>query len=129
MTFIAGDCALGMPKGPSPFGGAYVGKDEVRRAHARWFSGLPKVHYGNPVQLVAEDIGISKWLVTGIIPAGDEIEVCGCDFSTLVCPSVAPSATGLLDDFDFNVGYRTLRLANRDFEISGISFQNDTYGR
>jgi len=82
MTYVADDCTLDMPKGPTLFGGRYIGKDEVRRAFAGRFSRFPNVHYGNPVHLVAGDIGISKWLLTGTTPAGVDIEVCGCDFYT-----------------------------------------------
>ena len=82
MEFVTDDCDLDMPKGPSRFGARYIGKDNVRQALAGRFSGLPNVHYSNPVHFVSGDTGISKWTLTGTTPDGVQIEVNGCDFYT-----------------------------------------------
>jgi ketosteroid isomerase-like protein len=61
---------------PSPA----VGKPAVREALAGRFAGLPDVHYGNDTHLVAGDVGVSRWTVTGTTPQGLRIEANGCDF-------------------------------------------------
>jgi len=45
MGFFADDCVLEMPRGPTPFGSRYVGKQNVRQGLAGRFAGLPNVHY------------------------------------------------------------------------------------
>lgn len=80
--FFADDCVLEMPRGPSPFGSRFVGKHEVRQGLAGRFKGLPNVHYGNSTHSVDGSIGISKWTLTGMTPAGIQPEVNGCDFHT-----------------------------------------------
>ena len=82
MGFFADDCVLEMPRGPSPFGARYVGKDNVRQGLAGRFAGLPNVHYGNPSHFVDGNTGITKWTVTGTTPAGVQVEANGCDFYT-----------------------------------------------
>jgi ketosteroid isomerase-like protein len=82
MEFFADDCVLEMPRGPSPFGARYVGKDNVRQGLAGRFAGLPNVHYGNPSHFVDGNTGITKWTVTGTTPAGVQVEANGCDFYT-----------------------------------------------
>jgi len=73
---------LRCPRGPSPSGSRYVGKQNVRQGRAGRFTGLPNVHYGNPIHFVDGKTGISKWTLTGTTPAGIQIEVNGCDFYT-----------------------------------------------
>jgi ketosteroid isomerase-like protein len=82
MGFFADDCVLEMPRGPSPFGSRYFGKDDLRRGLAGRFTGLPNVHYGNPSHFVDGNTGIIKWTVSGTTPAGVQIEANGCDFYT-----------------------------------------------
>src|ERR1700690_1305261 len=74
MSFFADDCVLEMPRGPSPFGSRYVGTPNGRQGLLGRFTGLPNVHYGNPVHLVDGNTGITKWTVTGTTPAGIQIE-------------------------------------------------------
>jgi len=80
MAFFAEDCVLEMPRGPSPFGGRFIGKAAVRDGLAGRFAGLPDVHYGNPEHFVCGDTEISKWTVTGTTPSGQKIQANGCDF-------------------------------------------------
>jgi hypothetical protein len=61
MGFFADNWVLEMPRGPSSFGSRYVGKQNVRQGLAGRFTGLPDVHYGNPVHFVDGNTGISKW--------------------------------------------------------------------
>lgn len=82
MGFFADDCVLEMPRGQSPFGTRYVGKDNVRQGLSVRFAGLPNVHYGDLSHSVNGNTGISKWKVTGTTPAGVQIEANGCDFCT-----------------------------------------------
>jgi ketosteroid isomerase-like protein len=84
MGFFADDCVLEMPRGSQPWGARSEGKDNVRKALAGRFEGLPDVHYGNARHFVdrAADTGISKWTLTGTRRDGQRIEVCGCDFYT-----------------------------------------------
>lgn len=46
MEYFADDCVFYMPRGSSPRGDRYVGKQEVRAGLAKRFEGLPDVHYG-----------------------------------------------------------------------------------
>ncbi len=84
MSHFADDCVLEMPRGNQPWGSRLEGKENVRKALAGRFEGLPDVHYGNEQHFVDESAstGISKWNLTGTRPDGQRIEVCGCDFYT-----------------------------------------------
>ena len=84
MACFADDCVLEMPRGESPWGTRFVGKDEVRRGLAGRFQGLPDVHYGEAQHFIDEaaQTGISKWTVTGPTPDGTRVEANGCDFYT-----------------------------------------------
>ena len=82
MMFFSDDCVLEMPRGPSPWGARYEGKQAVRQGLASRFEGLPDVHYGNEEHFVDEkrQTGISKWTLTGTTRDGKRLEVRGCDF-------------------------------------------------
>ena len=82
MMFFADDCLLEMPRGSQPWGYRFLGKENVRKALATRFEGLPDVHYGNDEHFVDADTGISKWVLTGTTPDGTRKEVHGCDFYT-----------------------------------------------
>jgi ketosteroid isomerase-like protein len=84
MALFADDCVLEMPRGSKPWGTRAQGKQEVRKALAGRFAGLPDVHYGDGEHFVDEaaGTGISKWLLTGTTPEGQKREVRGCDFYT-----------------------------------------------
>jgi ketosteroid isomerase-like protein len=84
MGFFADDCVLEMPRGSQPWGTRSEGKDNVRRALAGRFEGLPDVHYGKALHFVDEaaSTGMSKWTLTGTRRDGQRIEVWGCDFYT-----------------------------------------------
>ncbi|WP_373503737.1 nuclear transport factor 2 family protein [Aestuariivirga sp.] len=82
MSFFHEDCVLEMPRGPDPWGSRASGRDAVRAALATRFEGIPDVHYGDAVHLVAGDTGISRWTLTGTGQDGKAIEVRGCDFFT-----------------------------------------------
>jgi ketosteroid isomerase-like protein len=73
-----------MPRGNHPWGMRSEGRENVRKALATRFEGLPDVHYGNPQHFVdaGANTGISKWTLTGTRRDGQRIEVCGCDFYT-----------------------------------------------
>jgi ketosteroid isomerase-like protein len=79
MSFFAGDCVLEMPRGPEPWGRRLEGRERVRDGLASRFAGLPDVHYGDDRHFVAGDRGCSEWLLTGTTPAGEHVEVRGCD--------------------------------------------------
>ena len=82
MACFSEDCELRMPRGPHPSGTPAHGRADVRRLLATRFEGLPDVHYGNAAHFADGDTGISKWTLTGTTPAGEKIEVNGCDFYT-----------------------------------------------
>ena len=82
MSHFAEDAVLEMPRGRDPWGTRHVGKQAVREGLAARFSGLPDVHYGDDTHLVAGDVGISRWTVSGTTPAGQKIRANGCDFYT-----------------------------------------------
>jgi len=84
MACFADDCVLEMPRGSSPWGARFEGKDDVRAALATRFEGLPDVHYGNPRHFVDQQAGtgMTKWTLTGTDRAGVKKHVNGCDFYT-----------------------------------------------
>lgn len=84
MTFFSNDCVLEMPRGASPWGTRFEGKNEVRKALAKRFQGLPDVHYGDEEHFVdaAGSTGISRWTLKGTSLDGTKTEVRGCDFYT-----------------------------------------------
>ena len=82
MSHFADDAVLEMPRGPDPWGKRFTGKQAVRDGLAGRFKGMPDVHYGDDTHLVAGDVGISRWTVTGTTPAGQQIRANGCDFYT-----------------------------------------------
>jgi ketosteroid isomerase-like protein len=84
MAFFSDDCVLEMPRGGKPWGSRFTGKEEVRKALAARFEGLPDVHYGNDEHFVDEaaNTGMSKWTLTGTARDGTRTEVHGCDFYT-----------------------------------------------
>ena len=79
MGFFADDCSLDMPRGKSPWGARYVGKEEVRKGLRSRFEALPDVHYGDARHWATEDRGVSEWLLTGTLSSGQKIAVRGCD--------------------------------------------------
>ena len=84
MAFFADDCCLEMPRGKKPWGSRFEGKEDLRRALAMRFEGLPDVHYGDCQYFVdpAAATGISKWSLTGTGTNGMQVQVRGCDFYT-----------------------------------------------
>jgi ketosteroid isomerase-like protein len=84
MSFFREDCVLDMPRGSRPWGSRFEGTQEVRKALAARFEGLPDVSYGDAQHFVDEaaGTGISKWTLTGTTRGGKRTEVCGCDFYT-----------------------------------------------
>lgn len=79
MEFFAEDSVFDMPRGPSPWGRRYAGKNEVRDGLASRFAGIPDVHYGEDIHWVCGDRGVSEWTLTGTTVAGVHIQVRGCD--------------------------------------------------
>ena len=84
MSHFADDCVLEMPRGSQPWGSRSEGRENVRKAWATRFEGLPDVHYGNAQHFVdsSAGTGISKWTLTGTRRDGQRLEVWGCDFYT-----------------------------------------------
>jgi len=79
MSHFADDCSLDMPRGNSPWGTRYVGKEHVRNGLRARFDMLPDVHYGDERHWATDDMGVSEWLLTGTLPSGERIAVRGCD--------------------------------------------------
>jgi ketosteroid isomerase-like protein len=79
MSFFAEDCVMEMPRGPGPGGRRLVGKQQVREGIQSRFDGLPDIHYGDDRHWLCGDRGVSEWTIRGTTPAGDRIEVRGCD--------------------------------------------------
>jgi ketosteroid isomerase-like protein len=82
MAFFADDAVLELPRGPQPWGQRCVGREAVRQGLASRFAGLPDVHYGDDAHWVCGDFGVSEWTLTGTTPAGERLEVRGCDHWT-----------------------------------------------
>ncbi|MGZ8690030.1 MAG: nuclear transport factor 2 family protein [Aeromicrobium sp.] len=79
MGHFADDCVLYMPRGATPRGDRYVGKDEVRAGLAKRFEGIPDVHYGEDRHWACGDLGVSEWTLTGTSVSGQQINVRGVD--------------------------------------------------
>ena len=79
MGYFADDCVFYMPRGASPRGDRYAGKEEVREGLARRFEGIPDVHYGDDRHWTCGDLGVSEWTLTGTAASGAAIEVRGVD--------------------------------------------------
>lgn len=79
MSFFADDCSLDMPRGNSPWGTRYLGKEEVRNGLRSRFEMVPDVHYGDDRHWATDDMGVSEWLLTGTVSSGQRIAVRGCD--------------------------------------------------
>jgi ketosteroid isomerase-like protein len=82
MGFFAPGCVLEMPRGSDPWGTRFQGLAAVREGLRGRFTNTPDVHYGNALHFVDGDTGISRWTLSGTTPAGERIEVNGCDFYT-----------------------------------------------
>jgi ketosteroid isomerase-like protein len=82
LTFFAEDAVFESPRGPTPWGQRYVGKDEIRRAFAGRFSGIPDVRYQDDVHFADGNRGASEWMISGTTTEGQRIEVRGCDLWT-----------------------------------------------
>ena len=83
MTFFAQDCVLKTPRGEHLWGTRFEGPSAVREGLAQRFSGLPDVHYADDEHWVCGEHGVSRWLLTGTTPAGERVEVHGCDLFDL----------------------------------------------
>ena len=79
MEYFADDCIFEMPRGPEPWGQRYTGKDQVRKALAGRFEGIPDVHYGEDRHWASGNKGVSEWTLTGTTKTGVSIKVRGCD--------------------------------------------------
>lgn len=79
MEFFADDCVFDAPRGATPGGRRYAGKEEVRKGLGARFTGIPDVHYGDDRHFLSGDRGVSEWRLTGTTTAGVRIDVRGCD--------------------------------------------------
>ena len=79
MNHFDEDCVFYMPRGSSPRGDRFVGKNEVRAGLAQRFAGIPDVHYGADQHWVCGDLGVSEWTITGTSVSGQKIEARGVD--------------------------------------------------
>lgn len=84
MSFFADDCVFYQPRGSTPRGDVYRGKDNVRDGLAKRFTGLPDVHYGEDRHWACDDFGVSEWTLTGTSVAGHRVEVRGVDLLEFV---------------------------------------------
>jgi ketosteroid isomerase-like protein len=82
LAHFADDAVFESPKGPDVWGQRYVGKDEIGRAFASRFAGIPDVRYQNDDHFVDGDRGASEWTLSGTTIDGQRIEVRGCDLWT-----------------------------------------------
>jgi ketosteroid isomerase-like protein len=82
MAHFADDAVFEAPRGPQPWGKRFVGRDEVRKAFAGRFSGIPDIRYQDDEHLVDGDRGASEWTLSGTATTGERIEVRGCDLWT-----------------------------------------------
>jgi ketosteroid isomerase-like protein len=83
MAHFADDAVFEGPRGVDPWGSRFVGSDEVRKAFAARFSGIPDIQYQQDEHFVDGDRGASEWTLSGTTTEGQRIEVRGCDLWTL----------------------------------------------
>ncbi|MGZ5418405.1 MAG: nuclear transport factor 2 family protein [Nocardioides sp.] len=83
MSFFSDDCVLETPRGDHPWGTRFEGPVAVREGLAQRFRGLPDVHYADDEHWVCGDRGVSRWLLTGTTPEGQQVRVRGCDLFDL----------------------------------------------
>ena len=79
LAHFADDAVFESPKGPDAWGRRFVGKDEIRRAFAGRFSGIPDVRYRQDDHFADGDRGASEWTLTGTTTEGERLEIRGCD--------------------------------------------------
>ena len=79
MEFFSDDCSLDAPRGHDPWGKRSIGKDQVRKALAGRFKGIPDVHYGEDRHWVSDNMGVSEWTLAGTTTSGVSLKVRGCD--------------------------------------------------
>ena len=82
MTHFAYDAVFESPHGPQRWGQRFVGHDEIRKAFAARFSGIPDIRYQQDEHFVDGDRGVSEWTLSGTTTDGQAIEVRGCDLWT-----------------------------------------------
>jgi len=80
---FADDAVFESPRGPDPWGLRFVGKDEIRRAFAGRFAGIPDVRYQHDDHFVDGDRGASEWTLSGTTVEGERLEIRGCDLWTI----------------------------------------------
>jgi len=83
MTHFADDAVFEGPRGTEKWGTRFRGVEEVRRAFAARFDGIPDVRYREDEHFVDGDRGASEWTLSGTTADGVPIEVRGCDLWTL----------------------------------------------
>jgi ketosteroid isomerase-like protein len=83
LAHFADDAVFESPRGPEPWGRRFVGKDEIRRAFAGRFSGIPDVRYQQDDHFVDGDRGASEWTLSGTTVEGERLEIRGCDLWTI----------------------------------------------
>lgn len=83
MRHFADDAVFEGPRGPDPWGTRFTGHEEIRRAFAARFAGIPDVRYREDDHFVDGDRGASEWTLSGTTDRGERIEVRGCDLWTL----------------------------------------------
>lgn len=88
MSYFAEECSLDMPRGHSPWGTRYIGKEQVRNGLRTRFEMLPDVHYGDARHWATDTMGVSEWLLTGTLRSGERIAVRGCDHYEFVAGKV-----------------------------------------
>ena len=79
MDYFADDCVFYFPRGSTPRGDTYRGKEAVRNGLARRFEGIPDVHYGEDTHWSCDDFGVSEWTLTGTTTEGKRLNVRGVD--------------------------------------------------
>jgi len=83
MAHFADDAVFEGPRGPDAWGTRFVGAEEIRKAFAARFSGIPDIRYQGDEHFVDGDRGASEWSLSGTTTDGTWIEVRGCDLWTI----------------------------------------------
>ena len=83
MAHFADDAVFEGPRGTDAWGTRFVGAEEIRKAFAARFSGIPDIRYQGDEHFVDGDRGASEWTLSGTTTDGTRIEVRGCDLWTI----------------------------------------------
>src|SRR5207248_1550747 len=112
-----------------PWGTRATGHEEVRRALATRFAGIPDVHYGSDRHLVCGDRGVSEWTLTGTLN-GKPVEIWGCDLFEFSAGKISRknSYWKITEEVIQKKGPLPQALSHWQSRVAEIGFEPTTFG-